>query len=77
MAIVRCSGRHPDFIKRVIKRVNVERGNVGSKQRSDEQRSLKRLQTDRMLNFIKRVTNSATNAIQPLLSVQNLILALL
>jgi hypothetical protein len=36
MVIVRCSGRHPDFIKRVIKRVNVERGNVGSKQRSDE-----------------------------------------
>jgi hypothetical protein len=55
MVIVRCSGRHPDFIKRVIKRVNVERGNVGSKQRSDEQRSLKRLQTDRMFNFINRV----------------------
>ena len=47
MVIVRCSGRHPDFIKRVIKRANVERGNVGLKQRSDEQRSLKRVQTDR------------------------------
>ena len=42
-------------IKRVIKRANVERGNVGSKQRSDEQRSLKRLRTR---NFIKRVTLS-------------------
>jgi hypothetical protein len=55
MVIVWCSGGHPDFIKRVIKRVNVERGNVGSNQRSDEQRSLKRLRTDTR-NFIKRVT---------------------
>jgi hypothetical protein len=53
--IVRCRGRHADPIKRVIKRVNVKRGNVGSGRRSNEQRSLIRLQTDRMLKGEKRV----------------------
>jgi hypothetical protein len=38
-------------LKRVIKRVNVERGRI----EADQQRGLKRLQIDRMLNFITRV----------------------
>ena len=59
MVIVQCSGRHPDCIKRVIKRVikraNVKRVNVRSKQSQMSSRVLKGFGQTDTCNFIKRV----------------------